>query len=81
MPKKCDHDTESGRLMGRLEAHISKINENIKDLKRSIDSLNERVSSVEQTHWLWRGRLGAIAFTGSLVSAACTYLLNIIWRI
>ncbi len=60
--------SELSRVLGQIEAQILHLNQTLKELKVALQSLGERVSSLELYFSFWRGGLGVVFLTGSLLS-------------
>ena len=59
---------ELNRVLGQIEIQILHLNQTLKELKATLQKLGDRVSSLELYFSFWRGGLGALFLTGSLLS-------------
>jgi hypothetical protein len=64
------------RTIGQLEMHIINLDNSIKDLKSSFDSIQNRVITVEKQHSFMRGCIGVLLSLGAMIGMALDHALR-----
>lgn len=68
--------TDLYHVIGKLESHIEKLNENQQDLKVTLEKMQKRLSNIEKSHSFLRGGVAALLAVGAIFGAIVDHLVR-----